>query len=105
MGLLFLEEMDTLIERGESSEKRKKRYEKWIADAERARASDKPILDEKLNQYDKAEELLTWCTFAPLLKMKTEQRVTTLNEVLKRLLACMHENQVSKIRQCALLHA
>lgn len=86
MRLLFLKEMNDLIEKGEFSEKRKAKYEKWIADAERARAPDKPSLDERLNQYDKAEELLTWYTFAPILRMNTEQRIIILNEFLKPLL-------------------
>lgn len=37
MKLLFLEEINDLIKKGEFSEERKEKYEKWIADVERAR--------------------------------------------------------------------
>jgi len=86
MKLLFWEEMGDLIKKGDFSEERKEKYQKWVANAEKARASDKPSLDRRLNQYDKAEEFLTWYTFAPLLRMNIEQRIITLNEFLKPLL-------------------
>jgi len=80
MKLLFQEDMDELIRKGKFTEERKEKYMKWVVNAERARKIGS--LDETLNQYDKAEEVLTWCTFAPLLRMNAEQRIVTINEFL-----------------------
>jgi len=84
MKLLFLKEMDELIEKEEFTEERKEKYRKWVANAEAARNAGS--LDETMNQYDKAEELLTWYTFAPMLRMNTEQRIITINKFLNPLL-------------------
>ena len=88
MKLLFQREMDELIKKGKFTEERKKKYEKWVADARRARSTGSLDASTRttMNQYDKAEELLTWYTFAPLLRMHTEQRVIVLNEFLTSLL-------------------
>ena len=40
------------------------KYRKWVEEAEKARETD--LLNAKKNQYDKAEELITFYTFAPL---------------------------------------
>jgi len=40
------------------------KYQKWVEEAEKARKTCS--LDERKNQYDKAEELITFYTFAPL---------------------------------------
>jgi len=82
MKLLFQEELDELIKLGTFTEERKTRYEKWVSNAKRARNIGS--FDASMNQYDKAEELLTWYTFTPLLRMNTEQRLGTINEILKQ---------------------
>jgi len=41
-----------------------KKYRTWVINANKART--KGLMDSKLNQYDKAEELITFYTFAPL---------------------------------------
>lgn len=84
MKLLFWEEINDLIRKGKFSEERKKKYKEWTANAKRARNTGSS--DEKMNQYDKAEELLTWYTFAPLPRMNTEQRIITSNKFLEPLL-------------------
>lgn len=84
MKLLFQEEMGELIKKGKFTRERKEKYRKWVADADKARSTDP--LDARMNQYDKAEELLTWYTFAPLLRMNTGQRILTINEFLNPLL-------------------
>ena len=43
---------------------RVKKYRAWVENANEARNTGS--LDERLNQYDKAEELITFYTFAPL---------------------------------------
>ncbi len=81
--LLFKKELDELIERDTTSEERKSKFENWVQNAELAR--DSGSLDTRMNQYDKAEELLTWYTFAPLFRMNKESRTVTINEILEPL--------------------
>lgn len=81
MELFFQRELSELIKLGTFTEERKIRYEKWVSNADRARSTGS--LDATMNQYDKAEEILTWYTFALLLRMTTEQRISTINEILK----------------------
>ena len=46
------------------------KYDEWIRNSERTRRDGfKSHNDRYANQYDKAEELITWNTFAPLLKL------------------------------------
>ncbi len=82
--LLFHQELDELIEKGACSEERKRKLEKWVQNAELARNSES--LTAKMNQYDKAEELLTWYAFAPLFRMSEELRRSTINEFLEPLI-------------------
>ena len=46
------------------------KYAEWVQNAKKTR-QDAPMspMDRYTNQYDKAEELITWNTFAPLLKV------------------------------------
>ncbi len=57
------------------------KYQLWIEQAEKARKTR--ILDAKKNQYDKAEELITFYAFAPLEVVPSEVR----NEVVRKLLS------------------
>jgi hypothetical protein len=82
--LLYHQELDELIKHGVYSEARKKKLESWVEKAEIARNSGS--LDKRKNQYDKAEELLTWYTFAPLFRMSEELRILTINEFLEPLI-------------------
>lgn len=79
LSLLFEDEIDALIENGLISPERKVKYLKWISDALEARSRNS--MDKRLNQYDKAEELMTWYTFAPLLRMNEKQQAETLSEL------------------------
>ena len=82
--LLFSQELDELVLKGGCSEKQKGKFEKWVQNAELARNSES--LDSTLNQYDKAEGLLTWYTFAPLFRMNEELRILTINAFLEPLM-------------------
>lgn len=82
--LLFHQELDELIKKGVCSEARKRKFENWIQNAELARNSGSS--NARMNQYDKAEELLTWYTFAPLFRMSEELRILTINEFLEPLI-------------------
>lgn len=57
LGLLFEE-----LAKKHFSKDRIQKYRTWVENANIAR--DKGSLDEQLNQYDKAEELLTFYSFA-----------------------------------------
>ncbi len=82
--LLFQQELDELVLKGACPKKQKRDFEDWVKNAELARNSGS--LDSKLNQYDKAEGLLTWYTFAPLFRMNEELRIMTINELLEPLI-------------------
>jgi len=62
------------------------KFKSWIENANKARKAGS--LDERLNQYDKAEELITFYTFAPL--ELREDRKDVVEEILK--LANVHES-------------
>jgi len=68
---------------------RVQKLKKWIKDANET--SDK--LDKKANQYYKAEELITFYTFAPLLLR--EDKLEKINEVLKS--ANINEPAIGKV--------
>ena len=67
------------------SKERKAKLVSWVEKSSKARLSDNSSdsIDRIKNQYDKAEELLTWYTFAPLLRMSQEQRDSTVKTLLK----------------------
>jgi hypothetical protein len=62
----------------------------WIAEAEAARAKDN--LEPKSNQYDKAEELITYYTFAPLFLSPNAVGLT--NRILRLANVSPHEEGV-----------
>ena len=84
MRLLFEKEIDELISQSLLTIARKNKYFLWVINAAKARSNK--IYTAWENQYDKAEELLTWYTFAPLVRMNQHQRneviCTLLREVL-----------------------
>jgi hypothetical protein len=67
------------------SKTRIQKYRNLVADANKARAED--LLDGKLNQHDKAEELITFYTFAPIELRENKKEV--IEEILK--LGKIHE--------------
>ncbi|MGA2681868.1 MAG: hypothetical protein ABSF44_08725 [Candidatus Bathyarchaeia archaeon] len=75
MRLLFKEAIETCFH---PSEERSKKLNEWVKNANSAR--DTKNADAKLNQYDKAEELITFYTFAPLVL--SLNRVGLTNRIL-----------------------
>ncbi len=61
-------------------EERLKKLNTWVQNANIARNLTKPNLEAFQNQYDKAEELITFYTFAPLAL--SQDRVSLINHVL-----------------------
>jgi len=61
------------------TEGRIQKFRKWIQNANKAR--ERNSLDARLNQYDKAEELITFYTFAPL--ELREDRKKVIEKILK----------------------
>lgn len=59
------------------------KYKNWVEEAEKARKTDS--LGAKENQYDKAEELITFYTFAPLEHEKLPNQVK--NKVIQEILS------------------
>jgi len=80
IGLLFEE-----LTRKHLTKDRIQKYSDWVESANKARNAGS--LDERLNQYDKAEELITFYTFAPLELREDKKEV--LQEILK--LVNIHE--------------
>lgn len=68
------------------TEGRVQKFKDWIENAEKARRAGS--LDGRLNQYDKAEELITFYTFAPLELRK--DKIYVVEEILE--LANVHES-------------
>lgn len=58
------------------------KYQKWVKEAEKARKTGS--LNARKNQYDKAEELVTFYTFAPLMheKVPDEVKIKVIREIL-----------------------
>lgn len=65
------------------------KYKKWVEDAEKARIAGS--LSAKENQYDKAEELITFYTFAPLAHEKIPNEVK--NKVVEEILSFVGINE------------
>lgn len=61
------------------TEEKIQKFKSWIDNANKARKEDS--LDEEANQYDKAEELITFYTFAPLDLRDDKKEV--VQEILK----------------------
>jgi len=75
-----------------------KKYRDWVENANKARNTGS--LNEKLNQYDKAEELITFYTFAPLELRKDKRRaiqdilgLAKVNETARELVNLNFEKQ------------
>ena len=68
-----------------------RKFKDWIENANKARETN--FLDEKANQYDKAEELITFYTFAPL--ELREDKNDVVQDILR--LANVHESVRGKI--------
>lgn len=64
------------------SEARVLKYKTWIAEADQARKTCS--LEEANNQYDKAEELITFYTFAPLEKTSKEAQKKIIEGILRK---------------------
>ncbi|MBC7350169.1 MAG: hypothetical protein H5U05_09375 [Candidatus Aminicenantes bacterium] len=69
------------------------KYNKWTEDAEKARKTSHS-LEATDNQYDKAEELITFYTFAPLEHEKTPEQVKL--ETIQEILRCVNINETLK---------
>lgn len=75
MGLIYEDTAEKLL-----TLKRIVKYQKWVEEAEKARKAGST--HEKKNQYDKAEELVTFYTFAPLEVIPSEVRNNIVQEIL-----------------------
>jgi hypothetical protein len=75
MRLLFEKAIQTCFD---PSEERSKKLNEWISNANLV--EETKDLNKKLNQYDKAEELITFYTFAPLVL--SLDRVGLTNRIL-----------------------
>jgi hypothetical protein len=74
-------------------EERLKKLEAWVENANLAR--DTKNADAKLNQYDKAEELITFYTFAPMLLSLNKVGLT--NRILALAKVSAYEENVADI--------
>lgn len=72
------------LAKGVLNQARYEKYAEWVATSNEARHESRRAGHsfEKANQYDKAEELITWNTFAPLLKLDKEARDKTVTNIL-----------------------
>jgi len=61
------------------------KYKNWVEEAEKARKRKTDSFNKKENQYDKAEELITLYTFAPLAHEKVPNQVK--NKVVQEILS------------------
>lgn len=86
MRLLF----ENLAEKHFTKERIRK-FKDWIENANKARGTNS--LDEKANQYDKAEELITFYAFAPI--ELTENKKDVVQKILR--LANVHQPVEGKI--------
>jgi len=71
------------------------KYKKWVEEAERARKTGS--FNKKKNQYDKAEELITFYTFAPLEYDEIPYNVK--KNIVQEILSCLGINEsIGKVR-------
>lgn len=68
------------------------KYQKWVEEAEKARKTGS--LNEKENQYDKAEELITFYTFAPFVHKKVPNQLR--NKIVQEILSSIGINESIK---------
>jgi len=79
MRLLFKEAIQTCFN---PAEDRLKKLSTWVENSNSARDPSNPNLEAFPNQYDKAEELITFYTFAPLVLSLNRVRLSQQNPVL-----------------------
>jgi hypothetical protein len=87
MRLLFEKAIQTCFN---PPEERLKKLNAWVKNASSARTTES--VDAKLNQYDKAEELITFYTFAPLVL--SLNRVGLVNRILSLANVSAYEENV-----------
>ncbi len=90
MRLLFKEAIQTCFS---PTDDRLKKLTKWVENSNSAR--DTKNLNKKLNQYDKAEELIAFYTFAPLVL--SLNRVGLTNRILSLANVSAFEESVEEI--------
>ncbi len=91
MKLLFKEAIQTCFD---PPEERSKKLITWVENSNSARNTED--LNKKLNQYDKAEELITFYTFAPLVL--SLNRVGLVNRILSLAKVSAHEENVANVK-------
>ena len=65
------------------SARRYAQFSEWVENAEKTRqGTSMSPRDRQANQYDKAEELITWNTFAPLLKVGPRVKDTLIVDMI-----------------------
>ncbi len=77
MQLLFKEAIQTCFT---PPDDRLKKLNAWVENSDSVR--DIKDLNKKLNQYDKAEELITFYTFAPLVLSLRQGRINKQNTII-----------------------
>ena len=90
MRLLFKEAIQTCFN---TSDERLKKLNTWVENSDSVR--DTKDLNKKLNQYDKAEELITFYTFAPLVL--SLDRVGLTNRILSLANVSAYEESVEEV--------
>ena len=90
MRLLFKEAIQTCFN---PPDDRLKKLNTWVENSESVR--DTKDLNKKLNQYDKAEELITFYTFAPLVL--SLNRVGLTNRILSLAKVSAYEESVEEV--------
>ena len=90
MRLLFKEAIQTCFN---PSDDRLKKLNTWVENSNSARNTKD--LNKKLNQYDKAEELITFYTFAPLVL--SLNRVGLTNRILSLAKVSAYEESVEEV--------
>src|SRR5208337_1615071 len=89
MRLLFKEAIQTCFN---PPEDRLKKLNAWVENSNSARNPANPDLEAYPNQYDKAEELITFSTFAPLVL--SLNRVGLVNRILSLAKVSAYEENV-----------
>ncbi len=90
MKLLFKEAIQTCFN---PPENRLKKLNTWVENSDSVRDTKDP--NKKLNQYDKAEELITFYTFAPLVL--SLDRVGLTNRILSLARVSAYEESVEEV--------
>ena len=90
MRLLFKEAIQTCFD---PPDERSQKLTDWVENAKTARENKNP--NKRLNQYDKAEELITFYTFAPLVL--SLNRVGLTNRLLSLAKVNSHEESVEEV--------